>query len=174
MKQLFFLFLASLIIGGCGSDESSSSTQQNSQAKQETTDTPVEPSTEPSQDASSEAIVLTSNDMMQYDQKELTVKEGQEITLTLKHEGKLPKTAMGHNFVLLKPGVDIADFALKAVAAIDNGYIPEGDDVIVHTNLIGGGESTTITFTAPAKGIYDYICSFPGHYSLMQGKLIVE
>ncbi|MGD1893724.1 MAG: plastocyanin/azurin family copper-binding protein [Cyclobacteriaceae bacterium] len=46
--------------------------------------------------------------------------------------------------------------------------------MIVHTKFIGGGESDTITFEAPSPGTYDYICSFPGHYALMQGKLIVE
>ena len=40
--------------------------------------------------------------------------------------------------------------------------------------LIGGGEETTVTFDAPAKGTYDFICSFPGHYALMKGKFIVE
>ena len=82
---------------------------------------------------------------------------------------------MGHNFVLLKPGVKINDFAQKAVDAKENDYIPENtDDLIVHTELIGGGEQTTITFDAPEKGVYDFICSFPGHVALMQGKFIVE
>jgi len=40
--------------------------------------------------------------------------------------------------------------------------------------MLGGGETTTIEFTAPGAGIYDYICSFPAHYGLMKGKLIVE
>jgi azurin len=40
--------------------------------------------------------------------------------------------------------------------------------------MIGGGEQTTITFDAPEKGVYDFICSFPGHVALMQGKFIVE
>jgi azurin len=40
--------------------------------------------------------------------------------------------------------------------------------------MLGGGETTTIAFTAPAAGTYDYICSFPGHYGMMKGKLIVE
>ena len=40
--------------------------------------------------------------------------------------------------------------------------------------MIGGGESDTITFTAPKKGSYTYICTFPGHYGLMKGVLIVS
>ena len=60
------------------------------------------------------------------------------------------------------------------MAAKDNGYIPEGDDIIAHTKMIGGGESVEITFDAPAAGTYDYICPFPGHYGIMKGKFIVE
>ena len=40
--------------------------------------------------------------------------------------------------------------------------------------MIGGGQTTSITFTAPAAGTYDFICSFPGHSGLMKGKFIVE
>jgi len=112
---------------------------------------------------------------MQFDKKELRVKAGKEVTLTLTHTGKLDKLVMGHNFVLLKQGTDISAFGNEAVAAKDNDYIPEGTDaVIVNTKVIGGGESTTITFDPPAAGTYDFICSFPGHYGVMQGKFVVE
>lgn len=120
-------------------------------------------------------VVIESNDQMRFNLNEIKVKEGQIVVLTLKHVGKLPKTAMGHNWVLLKPGVKMAEFAQKAVQARDTDYVPEGsEEVIVHTKLIGGGEETTIEFEAPAKGEYTFICSFPGHYALMNGKFIVE
>ncbi len=120
-------------------------------------------------------ITLNSNDAMKYDMSEIKVMEGQTVVLTLNHTGKLPEAAMGHNFVLLNQGVVMADFATAAVKEKDNDYIPnDGKDVIAHTETIGGGESTKITFTAPAKGTYDFLCSFPGHYSMMNGKFIVE
>ena len=111
---------------------------------------------------------------MQFDKKILRVKKGEKITLTLQHTGTMSKNVMGHNFVLLQQGTDIIQFARKAMKAKDTEYIPEGDDVIAYTKLIGGGEKVTITFDAPAPGTYDYICSFPAHYTLMKGKLIVE
>ncbi len=120
-------------------------------------------------------ITLNSDDAMKFDKSEIKVKEGQTVVLTLHHTGKLPVTAMGHNFVLLNQGVVMADFATEAVKAKDTDYIPNGGkDVIAHTKTIGGGESTTVTFTAPAKGTYDFLCSFPGHYAMMNGKFIVE
>ncbi|MEM9391297.1 MAG: plastocyanin/azurin family copper-binding protein, partial [Bacteroidota bacterium] len=65
-------------------------------------------------------------------------------------------------------------FAQKAIEAKENDYIPESDDILIHTALIGGGETTTITFEAPVKGSYEFLCSFPGHWGLMRGKFIVE
>lgn len=118
-------------------------------------------------------IVINSDDQMRFDTNEIKVKAGEKIKLTLNHTGKLPKNAMGHNFVLLTKGTDVAKYATAAMSKKENEYIlPAG--VIAHTKLIGGGESTTIEFTAPAKGTYDFICSFPGHYAMMKGKFLVE
>ncbi|MEX2476842.1 MAG: azurin [Gracilimonas sp.] len=120
-------------------------------------------------------ITVESNDQMQFNTDEIKVKAGQTVVLTLKHVGKLPKAAMGHNWVLLTPGTDINSFGSEASKAADNDYIPEGsENVIVTTKLIGGGQETTIEFTAPEAGTYDFICSFPGHYAMMKGKFIVE
>ncbi|MFY0696414.1 MAG: azurin [Balneola sp.] len=120
-------------------------------------------------------ITVEANDRMQFDTKEISVKAGEKITLTLKHVGKLPKQAMGHNWVLLKEGVVVKDFAMEAMKAKDNDYLPkDSKDVIVATELLGGGETDTITFEAPAKGTYTFICTFPGHYGIMQGTLVVS
>ena len=117
-------------------------------------------------------IVITSDDYMKFNTREIIVKKGK---LTLKHIGKLDVQLMGHNFVLLKKKVDILEFANKAAMASKNQYIPvESNEVIVYTDMIGGGQETTIEFLAPKVGVYDFICSFPGHYSMMKGKFIVE
>ncbi len=122
------------------------------------------------------AVVLSSSDQMKYDKSEITVPGGKKIKLTLRHTGKLPKTTMGHNFVLLKQGTDMQKFAAEAIKAKANGYIPVSmkDVVVAHTRIIGGGETDTITFDAPAAGTYDFLCSFPGHNAVMKGKFIVK
>ncbi|MEM7107685.1 MAG: azurin [Bacteroidota bacterium] len=119
-------------------------------------------------------ITVNSDDIMRYDKEVIRAVAGAKIALTLNHTGKLAKEVMGHNLVILKPATDIASFAARAFSAKENDYIPEGNDVIAHTELIGGGESTTVTFIAPGKGTYDFVCSFPGHWGLMKGKFIVE
>ena len=120
-------------------------------------------------------VDLYSTDQMKFDKTEITVAAGTKVELTLTHTGTMPVETMGHNFVLLKQGTDLVAFTTEASKAMDNGYIPAGSDaIIVNTELIGGGGSTTITFDAPEAGTYDFICSFPGHYALMKGKFIVE
>jgi azurin len=121
-------------------------------------------------------VALTGNDQMQFNVKQITVAAGRTVKLTLKHVGKAPLIAMGHNFVLLKAGTDVAAFAAKAATAKATGHIPESDkaSVLAHTKLIGGGQSDSIEFAAPAAGTYDYICTFPGHYAVMRGKFTVK
>ena len=123
-------------------------------------------------------IEIAGNDQMQYDKKAFEVTEGQKVTLTLKHSGQLPVVAMGHNVVILKPGTDLASLAVKCAPAKETGYIPADAEskalIIAHTKMLGGGESDTITFTAPAAGSYPYLCTFPGHFAVMQGVMTVK
>jgi len=120
-------------------------------------------------------VVITSNDAMQFNKKEIKVKAGEPVKITLKHIGKMDKNVMGHNFVLLKQGVSLVDFANKAAAFAANQYIPKAsEDVIAYTKIIGGGETAVIEFDAPAVGEYEFLCSFPGHSGMMKGKFIVE
>lgn len=169
MKNLTALFILSLLFIACGGKEEKKEEQQLKIGTAEK-ETPVET------DSNTVTLSLTGDDMMQYNKKEFKVKSGQEVTLNFRHVGKMDKKVMGHNFVLLKPGVEINTFALKAAEAGEaSDWIPEnGNEVIVHTKMLGGGESTFITFTAPEAGTYDFICSFPGHSALMRGKFIVE
>ena len=56
-------------------------------------------------------------------------------------------------------------------------YMPKDmSKVIAHnTKVLGPGESETVDFTAPTTpGEYPYICTFPGHFATMRGKLIVK
>jgi azurin len=118
---------------------------------------------------------LTGNDLLRYDQELLTTHGQQMLRLTLTHVGELPAYSMGHNWVLLKPGTSIDDFAIEALDYKNNGFLPAetGDRVLAHTEMVGGGQSTTIEFPAPPPGTYDYICTFPNHYGFMNGQLVI-
>lgn len=123
-------------------------------------------------------IEIGGNDQMQYDKKAFELVEGQEVSLTFSHNGKLPAVAMGHNVVILKPGTNVPEFAMKAATKAANGYLPDDEEskklIVAATKMLGGGEKDTITFTAPAAGEYPFICSFPGHFAMMQGVMTVK
>jgi azurin len=117
---------------------------------------------------------IAGNDQMQYDKQALAAPAScKQITVTLHHSGKLPKEAMGHNWVL----VNAADLAAVATAGMGaglaNDYVAAGDKrVLAHTKIIGGGDSTSVTFasaTLKPGGSYSYLCTFPGHNALMHG-----
>lgn len=120
-------------------------------------------------------ITLRSNDKMQFDKDEIVVFKHQTIILELIHTGSMPKSAMGHNFVLLNNTISITDYSKKALKKKENDYVIEDPEItLAHTKMLGGGESDEITFKAPPEGTYDFICSFPGHYANMKGKFIVK
>lgn len=124
-------------------------------------------------------ITITGNDKMQFDIKEFSVKAGKKVELTFTNAGKLPKLAMGHNLVILKEGVNPLKFGQKimGMGASPTNPLPKEclGEVIAATKLLGPGESDKIIFTAPTQtGFYQFICSFPGHYAIMRGVMVVE
>ena len=124
-------------------------------------------------------ITITGNDTMQFDVKEFTVQASAKVELTFKNIGKLPKLAMGHNLVILKEGVSPLKFGQKimGMGASPTNPLPKESlvEVIAATKLLGPGESEKLSFTAPKQaGLYQFLCSFPGHYAIMRGVMVVE
>ena len=59
--------------------------------------------------------------------------------------------------------------------AIRSHYVPESNEVLVHTDLLMPANTQTIHFNTPAQpGEYPYLCTFPGHWMVMNGVLVVE
>ena len=111
-------------------------------------------------------IRISGNDQMRFAPATFAVKAGTDITLTLENIGTMPKEAMGHNLVIIKPGIGINVFSTASQGHPGKRYIaPEyADQVVASTDLLGPGEKTTVTFTAPAQpGDYPFACTFPGH-----------
>lgn len=122
-------------------------------------------------------ISLEGNDRMQFNEKAVSVSAScPSITVELKHTGSLPVAAMGHN-VVISETADVADVAQAGIKAGAPQYLPEGDArVIAATDMIGGGQTTSITFPGSkltAGGDYTFFCSFPGHSGIMRGKVEV-
>lgn len=143
-------------------------------------DTPVPaPAASPTAAATSgqRAIVLTADDAMKFSLTEIRAKPGESLRLTLKNIGAMPRQVMAHNWVLVKAmsDTDLNAFGMKA-STLAPDYLPtDRSSVLANTKLIAGGESDTIEFTAPAiPGTYPFLCTYPGHFAIMKGKLIVN
>tara|TARA_A100001037_G_C15004967_1_gene568916 strand:- start:474 stop:926 length:453 start_codon:yes stop_codon:yes gene_type:complete len=125
------------------------------------------------------AFDVPVGDNMTFGVTDISVPAGcSNITINLNHAGKLPANVMGHNWVL-SLGQDVQGVAMAGIpAGLANNYIPAGDArVLASTKVIGGGESTSVTFSTGQldKGTdYVYFCSFPGHFAVMRGTLRLQ
>lgn len=123
------------------------------------------------------ATTLESNDAMQYNADSITVPAScTQFTINLKHVGTMAANVMGHNVVVAKAD-DMAGIAADGAADAVNHVKADDARVIAHTKVIGGGESTSVTFdVAKIKdgGPFKFFCSFPGHLALMQGSIQVQ
>ena len=122
------------------------------------------------------ATTINANDVMQYDVGSITVPAScTQFTITLHHVGQLAEAAMGHNVVIAK-AADVAAIASDGMAAgVDAQYVkPDDARVVAHTDMIGGGETTSVTFDVAkisSGGPFQFFCSFPGHSAIMKGEI---
>lgn len=114
--------------------------------------------------------------VMKFDKATLEVKAGSKVMLLFRNE----KCPLQHNFLLVNPGKlndmgALADKMLTDPQAMAKHYTPESPEVLAHsTKLIGLGQSDLIEFTVPTTpGDYPYLCTFPGHWRMMNGVLKV-
>lgn len=112
-------------------------------------------------------ITIKGTDNMKFDVTMIDAKPGETIRLTLETVSNMPANAMAHNVAIVDLGVNVEEFVLASMSSPDTEYIsPDYEDqLIAYTEMIGGGEVSTIEFTVPdAPGDYEFVCTFPGHY----------
>lgn len=165
---------AIVLFSACSGGETKTDTEATPAATETTT--PAEVTTPEADENAVVDLTIDGNDQMQFDKKEFRVKAGQKIKFTITHSGKMDKKVMGHNWVLLGQGMTAELYGKAAAKDGDADHISKSEsaNVIAHTKLIGAGETDTIEFTAPEAGVYEFVCSFPGHWGSMNGKFIVE
>ena len=110
---------------------------------------------------------------LKFDKEKLEVAAGSRVKLTFNNDDD-----MLHNLVITLPdqadkvGLEALNLGLEGE---ELAYVPELDEVIYHTSLLLPNTSETIFFKAPAKpGTYQFVCTFPGHYTVMRGILEVK
>jgi putative heme-binding domain-containing protein len=121
------------------------------------------------------SIRIEAGKNLTYSLRTLKVKAGETIKLTFSNPDVVP-----HNWALIKPGTlnKVGDLANKIIAepdAVARRYIPRTDDVLAHTDVADPQGQSVIYFQAPkSPGRYPYLCTFPGHWMIMNGEMIVE
>lgn len=118
---------------------------------------------------------IEARDNLQFSTKVLQCSPGESIKLTFANPDVVP-----HNWALLRPGSldkigNLANGLVNDPDAYLRHYVPESKDVICYTDIVEPKEESTIYFVAPTEpGRYPYLCTFPGHWMVMNGELIVK
>jgi azurin len=173
MRKIIFI-ISSVVLMSCGGSseksENSNQTEKTSQTEVKTEATEKEVERE-----LVEITLIAKGETMTeiaFEPKALNIPKNSRVILTLKNESVM--AGMLHNFVLvaLGSGQEIATAGIAAGEA--NSFVPADDRVIVNTKVLKMGEETTIEFDSPEVGSYHYICTFPGHYPNMIGRMNVQ
>ena len=118
--------------------------------------------------------IETIKNEMKYDLTEFTVKAGKPVELVLNNND-----FMQHNLVIVDKGTkEKVGAAADRMAMDSNGakqnFVPQIDEVLFATAMVNPDDKTTLRFTAPTEpGEYPFICTFPGHWQIMQGVMKV-
>jgi len=120
-------------------------------------------------------IVIKAALGLQFDQKKLTAKPGEKLTILFKNPDVVP-----HNWLLAKPGSlqrigKKCDLMISDPQGLANHYVPGSEDVIAYTDMTNPDGEFIVHINAPEEpGDYPYLCTFPGHWMIMNGVLVVE
>ena len=113
----------------------------------------------------------TNGDALEFSKSTLSADSGSQVTLTFTNGSSVNQ----HNWVLVQTGTKDGVAAAGTNAGPGSGWIPPGDDrVIAAIGLLNPGDSEKVSFTAPAPGTYQCVCTFPGHNSSMFGDFTVK
>lgn len=111
---------------------------------------------------------------MAFNATKITVKAGHTYKFIFENPDH-----MLHNIVITKPGKgtavgEMVDAMMAEPDAMAKHFIPETDLVLFSTPQIPHGGKFEGEFTTPSQpGRYPFICTFPGHWRMMSGVMIV-
>jgi len=120
-------------------------------------------------------VKIVAGKNLTYETQSFTAKRGETLALTFVNPDVVP-----HNWALVKQGKleVVGEEANRLVAdpeALIRQYAPQTDDVICYTDIVEPGQKFAIYFKVPdLPGHYPYLCTFPGHWMVMNGEMIVE
>ena len=127
-----------------------------------------------------EIQITTLRAQMKYDVRSFSVKPNSKIKLVFQNPDDLP-----HNLIICTPGKskgkdkgkELVDAVMKlGDKGVEQNWEPKGHPRMLHsTGMVQPKETKVIYFTTPKKeGNYPYVCTFPGHFQLMNGMMVVS
>ncbi len=87
---------------------------------------------------------------------------------------------MQHNLVIVKPGTMeevgmLGNEMAKDPNGIKANFVPKSDKILFATALVNPHDGQVLRFIAPQQpGDYPFVCTFPGHWIIMNGKMTVK
>jgi putative heme-binding domain-containing protein len=120
-------------------------------------------------------VELAAGQNLSFTTRTFRVRAGEPIRLVFSNPDVVP-----HNWVLVKPGAlqSVGTLSNQLIAdpdAVARQYVPRSPQVLAYTDIVQPGGRFAIVFRAPLeKGRYPYLCTFPGHWMVMNGMMIVE
>ena len=109
-------------------------------------------------------IGSASTDEFRFTIDSLTAKSGEEVTLRFSNTPLL--SSITGSWCRTGPRMRWATAGLVDPV---NWLNPGDPNVIASIRLLNPGESVQVTFTAPAAGAYQFVCTYPGHNATMFG-----
>ena len=120
-------------------------------------------------------VLRTVHEALSYDAKRLTVEAGKPFEIIFENDDLMP-----HNLILCQQGAMQALGTAALTMTPDQldkdgrAYVPKSDQIIAATKMLEAGEKARLPIKALPAGEYEYVCTFPGHWSVMNGRLIVQ
>ena len=109
---------------------------------------------------------------MQFSKDTLVVSVGKTVSILFENSD-----FMQHNLLIVMPGkLEVVGQAADALMSTPGAnYVPQIPDVLFSTRVLNPNERVRLTFKAPIRpGAYPFVCTFPGHWRIMNGILIVK
>ena len=121
-----------------------------------------------------QSLELEANDLLRFRPTEFSVNTGEKVTLLFRNTGKI--ASLKHQFILLKPNVDIDQFGNELMGLGKDEPLPAKlkEQTIVVSQRLGPGTQTLVTFSIREPGNYVFICGFPGHHSVSKGRVTAK
>ncbi|MGE3311904.1 MAG: PVC-type heme-binding CxxCH protein [Limisphaerales bacterium] len=120
-------------------------------------------------------VIRTVREQMRFDTPRLVVEAGKPFEIIVENDDFMP-----HNLVVVKPGTREKLGAVTEKMSpekLDNqgrAFVTDSTDILAATRLLEQGMKETLKLTAPSEeGDYTFVCTFPGHWQVMFGQLIV-